>query len=83
VPSDDSGEGHSLPGSNGFSSHILLHKPGQDAPIMDLEMNDCRCDEEVFINEHKGWNIYRAEWLPTLYAAGLSPTIGPLEQESD
>jgi arylsulfate sulfotransferase len=79
-PSDNT---HSLPGSNGFSSHILLHQPGQDAPIMDLELNDCRCDEETFKNEHKGWNSYRAEWLPALYAKGLNPTIVPLEQESD
>lgn len=79
-PSDGS---HSLPGSNGFSTHILLHQPGQEAPIMDLELNDCLCDEETFKNEHKGWNSYRAEWLPSLYPPGLNPIISPLEQESD
>jgi hypothetical protein len=78
-PVDD---GHPLPGSNGFSAHILLHKPGQETPVMHLEMTGCYCDEEVYKTEHKGWNTYRAEWIPTLYPPGQGPKITTVAQES-
>jgi hypothetical protein len=71
-----------FPGISGFSAHILLHKPGQEAPVMHLEMSGCTCDEEVYQSEHKGWNTYRAEWIPNLYAPGQGPSISQLDQES-
>jgi arylsulfate sulfotransferase len=67
-----------LPTNKGTSAHILIHKPGQEAPTMHLEMTGCLCDEEVYENEHKGWNTYRAQWIQSLYPRGEGPEILPV-----
>jgi len=72
-----------LPTNFGLSSHILLHKPGEDAPSLHLEMDGCRCDSSVYENEHRGWNSYRAQWIESLYPQGNGPTIVELEAIAD
>ena len=70
-----------LPTTHNTSARILLHKPDSQEPLMDLEFAGCRCDDEVFRQEHRGWKIYRAQWIPGLYPVGLGPTQLPITDE--
>lgn len=63
-------------------ARIMIHAPEFDEPAMDLEISGCRCDEETFRQEHRGWKVYRAEWLPRLYPLGTEPTRGPYTADS-
>lgn len=62
-----------LPTKQNISSHILMHTPGQDEPVMHLKIADCLCDEEVFSSTHRGWKVYRSQWVPSFYTADTAP----------
>jgi len=63
-----------LPTKQNISSHILMHTPGQTTPVMHLKISDCLCDEEVFSNTHRGWKVYRSQWVSDIYLSENTPT---------